>query len=162
MILLGSSCRIKAWEKPGISFEQEAEGYAEELGISSLLDKQFNEISGGEQQLVLIARALMQNAAVLLLDEPTSHLDFANTYMIMDMIEKLAQTRQITVVITAHDPNLVIDYCTDVIMLKDGLIMTSGAAEDVMNEYNLKSLYGESIILSHTPYLVSNQNLLHS
>lgn len=150
MILLGSSCRIKAWEKPGISFEQEAEGYAEELGISSLLDKQFNEISGGEQQLVLIARALMQNAAVLLLDEPTSHLDFANTYMIMDMIEKLAQTRQITVVITAHDPNLVIDYCTDVIMLKDGLIMTSGAAEDVMTESNLKALYGESIILSHT------------
>ena len=141
MILLGASCRIKAWERPGVSFEQE---------ISALLDKQFNEISGGEQQLVLIARALMQNASVLLLDEPTSHLDFANTYMIRDMIEKLAETRQITVVITAHDPNLVIDYCTDVIMLKDGCIMTSGATKEVMTEANLRALYGDDVILRRT------------
>ena len=150
MILLGSSCRIKAWESPGVSFEREAEDYAEELGISRLLDKQFNEISGGEQQLVLIARALMQNASVLLLDEPTSHLDFANTYLIMDMIKKLVETKGITVIITAHDPNLVIDYCTDVIMMKDGVVMTSGATEEVMTEENLKSLYGGDIALRRT------------
>lgn len=81
MIMLGEGCHLKAWESPTEeSKKNKASSIAAEIGIEHLLEKQFDRLSGGEQQLVLIARALMQSAPILLLDEPTSHLDLQPAY----------------------------------------------------------------------------------
>ena len=152
MILLGASCRIKAWQAPDKPLEEEAAAHAAEIGILKLIDKQFNELSGGEQQLVLIARALMQNTEILFLDEPTSHLDFTNRYMVMDMVSKLAIEKDMTVVITAPDPNMVLEYCTDVFMIKEGSTLALGTIDDIRTEKNLQELYGECITLKETDF----------
>lgn len=152
MILLGASCRIKAWQAPGAELEEEAEAHAAEIGIDRLIDKQFNELSGGEQQLVLIARALMQNTDILFLDEPTSHLDFTNRYMVMDMVAKLATEKQMTIIITAHDPNMVLEYCTDVLMIKAGRMLALGELDEIMTESNLQELYGNCIALKQADF----------
>ena len=152
MILLGASCRLKAWQSPSAEMETEARKHADEVHIGNLLDNQFNELSGGEQQLVLIARALMQNTGILFLDEPTSHLDFTNRYMIMDMVEELAAEKNMTVVITAHDPNMILEYCTDVLMIKDKKRFAFGLVDEVMTEENLRALYGDCISLQNTDF----------
>lgn len=150
MILLGANCRLKAWQSPSIELMDEAYLHAKEVHMDAYFDCQFNELSGGEQQLVLMARALMQNTKILFLDEPTSHLDFTNRYMIMDMVRELSKKKNMTVIITAHDPNIVLEYCTDVLMIKDRQRFAFGTVSEVMTEENLKALYGECISLENT------------
>jgi len=152
MILLGAGCKLRAWQTPDEKYVAEAERHAQDLKITHLLEKQFNEISGGEQQLVLIARALMQNTNIILLDEPTSHLDFANKYMILDLIKTLSEVNGNTVIITAHDPNIVLEYCTDVLMIKNGSVMAWGPTPETMTAQNLNRLYDKEISIENTKY----------
>jgi iron complex transport system ATP-binding protein len=150
MILLGEGCHLKAWQSPAAAAEERARALAAEIGIEHLLDKQFDRLSGGEQQLVLIARALMQAAPILLLDEPTSHLDFTNQHMVMKLIRRLVRSKGVTTVITAHDPNLVLQYCDEVLMLKGGAILAAGPVEKVLTGDHLKILYGSGIAMEET------------
>ncbi|MGI6097912.1 MAG: ABC transporter ATP-binding protein [Dethiobacteria bacterium] len=150
MILLGEGHRLKAWQSPSLEAEVRAKELAVEIGIEQLLGKQFDRLSGGEQQLVLIARALMQEAPILLLDEPTSHLDFTNQHMVMGLICNLALSKGVTVLITTHDPNIVFQYCDDVLMLKDGRILAAGPVTEVLTDRNLKLLYGNGIAIEQT------------
>ncbi|MGI5876588.1 MAG: ABC transporter ATP-binding protein [Dethiobacteria bacterium] len=147
MILLGEGCHLKAWQSPSADSEKKAKETAAEIGIEYLLHSQFDQISGGEQQLVLIARALMHSAPILLLDEPTSQLDFTNQHMVMDLIRSLVLTKGVTTIITAHDPNLVLHYCDDVMMIKDGKVLAAGPKEDILTDENLKLLYGNGITI---------------
>lgn len=151
MILLGEGCHLKAWESPTTESEEKARKVAADIGIEHLLGKQFDRLSGGEQQLILIARALMQSAPILLLDEPTSHLDFTNQHMVMNLIRNLVFTKGVTTVITAHDPNIVLQYCSDVMMIKDGKILSAGPVADILTDDNLKLLYGDGITMEQTP-----------
>ncbi|MDR9756029.1 MAG: ABC transporter ATP-binding protein [Thermacetogeniaceae bacterium] len=150
MIMLGEACHLKAWQSPGEESVDKARSIAAEIGIEHLLEKQFDRLSGGEQQLVLIARALMQSAPILLLDEPTSHLDFTNQHMIMNLIRSLVYNKGVTTVITAHDPNIVLQYCDDVMLLKDGNILAAGAVDEHLNSNNLRALYGDGIAIEKT------------
>jgi iron complex transport system ATP-binding protein len=150
MIMLGEGCHLKAWESPSEESENKACSIAAEIGIEHLLEKQFDRLSGGEQQLVLIARALMQSAPILLLDEPTSHLDFTNQHMVMNLIRSLVFDKGVTTVITAHDPNIVLQYCDDVMMLKNGNILAAGAVDENLNSSNLSLLYGDGIAIEET------------
>ncbi|MDD4360535.1 MAG: ABC transporter ATP-binding protein [Syntrophaceticus sp.] len=150
MIMLGEGCHLKAWESPTEESENKASSIAAEIGIEHLLEKQFDRLSGGEQQLVLIARALMQSAPILLLDEPTSHLDFTNQHMVMNLIRSLVFNKGVTTVITAHDPNIVLQYCDDVMMLKNGNILAAGAVDENLNSSNLRLLYGGGIAIEQT------------
>lgn len=149
-ILLGAGCRLQAWQSPTPDMIDEAASYAEALGIAALLDRSFRELSGGEQQLVLLARAQMQQAPILLLDEPTAHLDFPNRYRILDVVSKLAQDHGCTVVLTAHDPNLVLEYCTHVLLMDHGHILTSGPSSETITDHWLKTLYGDRICMQAT------------
>ncbi|NLA27046.1 MAG: ABC transporter ATP-binding protein [Firmicutes bacterium] len=150
MILLGEGCHLKAWQSPSAESEERARALAADIGIAHLLDKQFDRLSGGEQQLVLIARALMQSAPILLLDEPTSHLDFTNQHMVMNLIRQQVFSRGVTTVITTHDPNMALQYYNDVIMLKDGQILAAGPVNDIITEKNLRLLYGSGIAMERT------------
>lgn len=114
------------------------------LNIAHLADRNYNKLSGGERQLVLICRALMQDANYMLLDEPTSHLDFKNQHLIMRELKKLTKKKR-AVITALHDPNLALKYSDKVIIIKDGEILVQGSTAEVMTDKNLSQAYDTEI-----------------
>jgi iron complex transport system ATP-binding protein len=112
------------------------------LCIGHLAMRHFNELSGGEQQKVIIARALAQQPQLLLLDEPTSSLDIKHQLEILCMLKSLAQTKERSVVVTMHDLNLASRFSDRMLMLKKGCVYAVGTPEDVLTEENIEAVYG--------------------
>jgi iron complex transport system ATP-binding protein len=112
------------------------------LGIGELAKRHFNELSGGEQQKVIIARALAQEPKTLLLDEPTSSLDIRHQLEILCMVRNLTQDGERSVVITMHDLNLSSRFSDRMLMLKKGEIYACGTPREVITEENIKAVYG--------------------
>jgi iron complex transport system ATP-binding protein len=150
MILMGAATRVKAWSSPGKEETEKARMVCAELGIEDLLAKSFTHLSGGQKQLVLLARALYQDAPVMLLDEPNSHLDFANQHRIMERVRKTVKEKGVTAVITLHDPNLALCYCDDVLMLKDGKVVAAGPTSEMMSNEYLTVGLGDNIMVDTT------------
>jgi iron complex transport system ATP-binding protein len=98
----------------------------------------------------MVARALYQDAPIMLLDEPNSHLDFCNQHKIMSLVQQIVQQSGVTALITLHDPNLALHYCTEVIMLKQGRIMASGSTKLTLNDANLQATFGDNIKIDTT------------
>jgi iron complex transport system ATP-binding protein len=119
------------------------------MGLEPLAMRLFNEISGGQQQQVLIARAIVQEAKVFLLDEPTNDLDIKHQLEVMGTVRKIVRERNISAVITIHDLNLASRYADRVIMLKDGKIFASGRPGEVFTENNIAEVYGVKAIVDH-------------
>ncbi|WP_456471640.1 ABC transporter ATP-binding protein [Methanocaldococcus sp.] len=113
-----------------------------QVGIGHLADRVYSNLSGGQRQLVLLARALAQETNIMLLDEPTSALDFKNQLKIWDILKKLKESG-ITIIVTVHDPNHVLWFCDKVIILNKGEILDIGSPLEVLNENNIKKLYGD-------------------
>jgi iron complex transport system ATP-binding protein len=111
------------------------------IEIEHLRDKRFTEISGGEKPMVLIARVLAQKPQIMLLDEPTSHLDFRNQTLILRMISKLA-SEGLSIIMTSHVPNHAITYASHVSLMNHGRLVVMGHPEDVITEKNLREIYG--------------------
>lgn len=110
------------------------------LKISNLSLRDFRELSGGQQQMAYIARAIVQETSIILLDEPTNNLDIKHQIEIMEVLKKLSQEGK-TIIITLHDINLALRYCHKYILLKSGEILIQGNKE-VINPQNLENLYG--------------------
>ncbi|MFN2340391.1 MAG: ABC transporter ATP-binding protein [Halanaerobium sp.] len=140
MVLMGINPWLSFAEQPGAEAYQKAEEILAELEILNLKNKSFNKISGGERQLVLIARAMMQKSSLLFLDEPNSHLDFKNTHLILKIMRELS-AKQKTVITALHDPNLAYQYSDRVLILKGGKIIASGPVKEVMTAANLSRAY---------------------
>lgn len=149
MVVMGVNPWLSFNEQPKKEHYLRAEEILNELNIYSLKDKNFNRISGGERQLVLIARALMQKSNILLLDEPNSHLDFKNMHHIMDILQQLKFSNK-TIITALHDPNLAYRYSDKITILKEGRILARGAAEKVMTEKNLSEAYNMQINTAKT------------
>ncbi|KUK13814.1 MAG: ABC transporter ATP-binding protein [Synergistetes bacterium] len=113
------------------------------LKIEGLAFRRLNELSGGELQLVLIARAFAQEPKYLLLDEPTNNLDVKNQIEVMRLIKDAVRKRGITAIITVHDINLALAYADRVLVLKEGKVYAFGGKE-VINERLLSEVYGIS------------------
>ena len=111
------------------------------LNIEHLRDKSYTEISGGERQLVLIARALAQKAELLVMDEPTANLDFGNQIHVLEHIQYIVKTQQIGVVLTTHSPNHALAYATKVAVLGRNQHFTVGAPSAVISEEYLRETY---------------------
>jgi iron complex transport system ATP-binding protein len=114
------------------------------LGIQDLVDRIFNELSTGQKRLVLIARALVSKAPLLLLDEPTSNLDLGNKYRVISILRKIVDERDITVITAGHDIDLALSSDW-VVAIKDGELLAMGSPDDVINEDTLSKLYGINI-----------------
>lgn len=112
------------------------------LDISHLAMRHFNELSGGEQQKVIIARALAQQPQLLLLDEPTSSLDIKHQLEILCMLKSLTQNKERSVIVSMHDLNLASRFSDRMLMLKKGSVYAVGTPEEVLTEENLKVVYG--------------------
>lgn len=127
------------------------------LDIENFALRDFSEISGGERQKVLLARAIAQEADVLLLDEPTSNLDVRHQLEVMNIVEKLVKEKGISAIITIHDLNLASKYADRVIILNEGKIYGAGDPLSVLIPENITSAYGVDVIVKNEfgrPYII--------
>jgi iron complex transport system ATP-binding protein len=113
----------------------------------------FTQLSGGEQQRVILARALAQEPRVLLLDEPTSHLDLRYQYEIMDLIDSLRRDRGLLVIAVFHDLNMAARYCDKALMLKESRIYAAGPIETVLTVENIAAVYEVEAVIDRPPGL---------
>jgi len=128
-----------------------AEKYMELTGVSDLRDKNMNALSGGEQQLAGIARALTQEPQLLLLDEPTSHLDITHQVQILNLIRRLSENLGLTVLMIIHDLNLAGEYCDSLIMLQKGNLRKMGTPHEVLNYQDIEAVYDTVVITRTNP-----------
>ena len=156
LVLMGINPWLSFAEQPDADAYQKAEEILSELEILDLKHKNFNKISGGERQLVLIARVIMQKSNILFLDEPNSHLDFKNTHLILKLMRELSRKRK-TVITALHDPNLAYQYSDRVLILKSGKIIASGPVEKVMTAENLSRAYEIEIKKEHSIFALAFQ-----
>ena len=117
------------------------------VGLESYSDRNFSELSGGEKQRTLIARALVQNTDFLVLDEPTNHLDIGYQIQLMDLVKSL----NITTLAAIHDMNLAAMYCDYLIVMKDGKIKEVGTVEEIINSEMLKDVFGVNAYVGVNP-----------
>jgi iron complex transport system ATP-binding protein len=150
MVVMGRAARLGPLKLPSGKDRQEAGAALEDLGVGSLAERPFNELSGGERQLVLLARALFQDTPILLLDEPTSHLDFRNQYRIMDVVSDITKKKGLATIVTLHDPNLAARYCSHLAVLKDGRLHRQGTLLQVFEQKTLEEVYGMEVEVEQT------------
>lgn len=112
-----------------------------ELGITHLVDRTYTTLSGGEKQLVLLARALVQSRNMVFLDEPTNHLDYKNRYHMLAKLKKLSQQHNTSIVACLHDPNHALSFADEVVMLRDGAVIAHGPVKEVMTNDAISRLY---------------------
>ena len=113
------------------------EAYAENFGLSHLLEKQPYEVSGGEKQRVAICRALINNPDLILADEPTGNLDSKSGKIVIDALKDINEHMGKTIIMVTHDPQMA-SYCSRLILLKDGVIL-----EDLKNSGDQEAFYQE-------------------
>ena len=151
-VLLGRAPYLGALEQPGAEDQCCALKALEAAGLGTMCERPVTTLSGGERQLAMIARALAQSPRILLLDEPTSHLDLGNRHAVQGVLRKLAADG-VTVVFTTHDPNLVTAMADFVILLRRGAVLAAGPAESILTTDLLSATYGIPVqVVAHGPH----------
>ena len=141
-VLLGRFPLLKnSWDNYSEKDYEIVENNINLLNIKELKDRNVETLSGGELQKALLARALAQEAKILLLDEPTSALDLNNAVEFMKILKNISIKKEISVIIIIHDLNLASLFCDSLIILKDGKFIEKGSPKEVINEENIKSVY---------------------
>ena len=146
IVLMGRAARSPLFASPGAADRAAAAAALERVGIAALALRPFSALSGGERQMVLVARALAQEPAVLVLDEPTASLDFANQDRVLELIAGLA-AEGIAVIFTTHHPDQAFAVASHVAMLRDGGILAAGETRAVLTGPALTQLYGREVLV---------------
>ena len=128
-----------------------ANKYMTLTGITHLKDKFLHQLSGGEQQLTSITRALVQEPKLLLLDEPTSHLDINHQVQVLNLVQRLNSELGLTVLMIIHDLNLAAEYCDNLILINSGSVHVTGNPEDVLTYKNIEDVYGTVVVTKTNP-----------
>ncbi|MDW7998636.1 MAG: ABC transporter ATP-binding protein [Thermodesulfovibrio sp.] len=141
VVLMGRASYVGLFSTPSKRDYEIVEEAINTVGIENLKEKPYTKISGGERQLTLIARALAQNAPVMLLDEPTSHLDFRNQINVLKKIKEIAINRGLIVIMTLHDPNLAGFFSDKVVVINSGTKIAEGKPDEIITESLIKRVY---------------------
>jgi len=147
MVLMGRSPYKGLLDRDQLDDYEIARHALAQVGLSDFESRNFNTLSGGEQQRVILARALAQRTECLVLDEPTNHLDIKYQLELMTIVKRL----DATVVSAIHDLNLAAIYCDRIIALKDGHIVCSGTPQDVLSSDTIHHIYGVSAMVQTLP-----------
>lgn len=131
VVVMGKTPYLDMFSAPSTKDYEDAYEVLRQLKIEHLASKPYTQLSGGERRLVLIARALMQKPKILLLDEPTIHLDIRNKLMILNIIKRLSRDGKLTIVMTTHDPNEALNYSDKIILMNNGRIVFVGDPSEV-------------------------------
>jgi len=154
IVLMGRNPHMKRFQMESEKDMAIARKVMNLTNIWHLAERPMNELSGGEKQRVIIARALAQEPKILLLDEPLTHLDIMNQLEIMDLVKDLCVKEKLVVLAVFHDFNLAARYCKSAIMLKDSRIFAAGNLTEVLTSENIKSVFNvDAIVQKH---LVTN------
>lgn len=145
-ILLGRTPYLSPLETPGPGDMDVAFSALETSGLGELAYRHVTSLSGGERQLVLLARALTQQPKMILLDEPTAHLDLANKVRLVEILRRLHAAGS-TIIFTTHEPEAAIAVASDIILIRAGHILTSGPSDQVLTSENLTATYGTPVRL---------------
>ncbi|GLI53631.1 ABC transporter ATP-binding protein [Thermodesulfovibrio yellowstonii] len=141
VVLMGRASYVGVFSSPGEKDYEKVKEALTTVGIEHLQDIPYTKISGGERQLTLIARALAQDAPVMLFDEPTSHLDFRNQINVLKKIKEIAKERALVVVMTLHDPNLAGLFSDKVVVINSGTKIAEGKPEEIITEELVRKVY---------------------
>ena len=146
-VLMGRMAYAGTFGSPKSADYEACAAAMEKTGVMELADKAYSSLSGGELRLVLLARALCQQAEIIMMDEPTAHLDFRNEMLFLDRIADLAKSGEVSVVMSTHSPNhaLMLESMgldVEAILMKDGKSFLSGKPSEVINRGSVAEVFG--------------------
>lgn len=128
----------------------------EKTNIREFADRLINTMSGGERQRVIIARALAQRPEVILLDEPTLHLDINHQFEVLDLVKRLSKEEGLTVIIVSHDLPMVVKYCDRMVLIHDHRVHALGTPEEVLTTENMRTVFNIDAVLEYDDLLKAN------
>ena len=149
VVVMGRAAHLKSFETPGVSDYRIADRGMEMLGITYLREKTYTQISGGERQMVLVARALAQMPKLLVMDEPTANLDFGNQIHVLESIKRLSASG-LGVLMTTHNPDHAFLCCDRVILLTKDKEILEGPVDEIVTEENLRRAYHVDVRITQT------------
>ncbi len=152
IVLMGRAPYLKrlGWEKSrDFKIAQEAMALTDLAGLE---DRFFWELSQGEKQRVLIARALAQEAEVILMDEPTSHLDLNHQIEVHELMHQLNWQKKLTILHISHDLNLAAEFSNRLVLLHHGKVFAAGKPEEVLTEENIRQVYEMEVLIDKNPF----------
>ena len=144
IVLMGRTSGLSTFRSPAKEDREICFWAMEKVGISHLAQRCFHRLSGGEQQLVLIARALVQKAPVLMLDEPTANLDFGNQLLVLEQARNLAREGY-TVIQTTHHPEQSFMFSDRILTIQQGRVLKEGTPAEVLTQETMRALYGVDV-----------------
>ena len=140
--------KLSWYQSPSKEHFEKVEREAKKFNITDLLMKKMNELSGGQKQIVMICRAIIQNTDIIILDEPTSSLDFKNQNLVLKMLKEIVKNDDKTIILSTHNPNHALYLESEVVLIHDGVIVDSGSAKNIIKLDKLKFIYGNDITYS--------------
>jgi iron complex transport system ATP-binding protein len=149
-VLLGRTPYLNFLGQTSAKDEATARQALEQVDVLHLIDKRMDEISGGEQQRVLLARTLAQDTPILLMDEPTTHLDISHQIDLLKLITKQAREKSLTVLIALHDLNLASMFADRIAIVQNGLLCVAGTPQETLTSEIINSVYHVPVhVVSH-------------
>lgn len=149
-VLMGTTGTMNVLQRPGARQQEAALAALRCLGIAHLAPRGISRISGGERQLALIARALVQNAEILIMDEPTANLDYGNQQRVLQQIRALAE-RGYTVLLSTHNPEHALRYAHRILALCDGCVLADGPTDAALTPALMQLLYDVKTTIAEVP-----------
>ncbi len=150
VVLMGRAAQVAPFAAPSGSDHAIAMDALDRLGMAHLADRPYTEISGGERQMALIARALAQQPKALVMDEPTASLDYGNQMRVLSHVRRLSADGM-AIVLSTHNPDHVFMVADRVALLHDGALADLGAPADVLTPARVKQLYGIDVVMGTLP-----------
>lgn len=142
LVLMGRTAYLSSFEQPSKEDVEIAKQALHIVGLSHLSHHPYDQLSGGERQLSLIARAIAQEPKLLLLDEPTAHLDLKNQFLVLSIVRRIAKENGIGVITSLHDPNHALMFSDIVALMKSGSLFMIGHPHSVITEEKIEAVYG--------------------
>ncbi len=153
-VVMGRAPHLPLFGSPGKEDREMVHSILDSLNIIHLAKRDYLQLSGGERQLVLLARGLIQEPEILLLDEPTAHLDFSHKYKIMDTVRGLVREKNLCALVSLHDPNLALEFGDQVLVLDEGTVKADLRRNEegfLRNlEKALQEVFGDGIGIAET------------